>query len=69
MIYKVYYQVSASEVPVREKTNTLYVEADYEREVRFHLKDRNYNIEYVEALTGPYLQHEQKSENYKVLEL
>ncbi|MFY4773678.1 DNA-dependent RNA polymerase subunit epsilon [Metabacillus sp. RGM 3146] len=69
MIYKVYYQESASEVPVREKTKTLYVKADYEREVRFHLKDRLYNIEYVEALKGAYLQYEEKSENYKVLEL
>ncbi|MGD6818378.1 DNA-dependent RNA polymerase subunit epsilon [Metabacillus sp. 84] len=69
MIYKVYFQESALEVPVREKTQTLYAEADSERDVRLKLKDRNYNIEFVELVKNSYLQYEEKSENYKVLEL
>ncbi|AZB42765.1 DUF1447 family protein [Bacillus sp. FJAT-42376] len=69
MIYKVYFQASALEVPVREKTQTLYVQADSERDVRLKLKDRNYNIEFVQAVKNSYLQYEEQSENYKVLEL
>ncbi|MTH55769.1 DUF1447 family protein [Bacillus mangrovi] len=69
MIYKVYYQESANEVPVREKTKTLYVNAESERFVRLKLKDKNYNIEFVQAVENSYLQYEEKSENYKVLEL
>ena len=38
MIYKVYYQENAVEVPVRENTKSLYVEADSEREVRATIK-------------------------------
>ncbi|WP_338781698.1 RNA polymerase epsilon subunit [Metabacillus sp. FJAT-52054] len=69
MIYKVYFQESVLEVPVREKTQTLYVHGDSERDVRLKLKDRNYNIEFVHLVDNSYLQYEEKSENYKVLEL
>ncbi|KZZ83019.1 DNA-dependent RNA polymerase subunit epsilon [Bacillus sp. SJS] len=69
MIYKVYFQESVLEVPVREKTQTLYVQGDSERDVRLKLKDRNYNIEFVQLVDNSYLQYEEKSENYKVLEL
>ncbi|HBJ01333.1 MAG TPA: hypothetical protein DDY89_11805, partial [Lysinibacillus sp.] len=34
MIYKVYYQEKANEIPVRENTKSLYLEAASEREVR-----------------------------------
>ncbi len=52
MIYKVYYQENMNEIPVRENTKSLYVEASSEREVREYLKDRNYNIELVQLLEG-----------------
>ncbi|MEC1891307.1 DNA-dependent RNA polymerase subunit epsilon, partial [Cytobacillus firmus] len=52
MIFKVYYQESKTEVPVREKTKTIFVEGDSERDVRKKLADRNYNIEYVETVQG-----------------
>ena len=52
MIYKVYYQENMNEIPVRENTKSLYVEAASEREVREFLKDRNYNIELVQLLEG-----------------
>jgi DNA-dependent RNA polymerase auxiliary subunit epsilon len=66
MIYKVYYQENVLEVPVRENTKSLYIEASSEREVRYALKDRKYNIEFVQLLEGNHLSYEQASENYKV---
>lgn len=66
MIFKVYYQENRNEVPVRENTKSLYVEASSEREVRYHLKDRNYNIELVQLLEGSHLEYEQASQNYEV---
>ncbi|GGG20509.1 UPF0356 protein [Lysinibacillus alkalisoli] len=64
MIYKVYYQENVLEIPVRENTKSLYLEADSEREVRAKLKDFNYNIEFVQLLEGEYLAHEQESTNF-----
>ncbi|KGR73743.1 DNA-dependent RNA polymerase subunit epsilon [Ureibacillus sinduriensis] len=64
MIYKVYYQENAQEVPVRENTKSLYLEAASEREVRSYLKDRNYNIEYIQLLEGNYLEYEKNSPNF-----
>lgn len=69
MIYKVYYQELMSEVPVREKTKTVYVEAESVREVRNKLKDRNYNIELVTPVDEAYLEYEKENEDFKVLEL
>lgn len=66
MIYKVYYQENKKEIPVRENTKSLYVEASSEREVRTYLKDRNYNIELVQLLEGAHLEYEQNSPNFKV---
>ncbi|PGT81754.1 DNA-dependent RNA polymerase subunit epsilon [Bacillus sp. AFS040349] len=69
MIFKVHYQDKITEVPVRERTNTLYIEATTEANVRFKLKERGYNIEFVTAVDGAYLEYEKQSENYKVLEI
>lgn len=69
MIFKVYYQEQANEVPVRERTKTLYVNAEAERYVREKLKDRNYNIEFVQRVEGAHLAYEQQNEDYKVLEI
>ena len=66
MIYKVYYQENMNEIPVRENTKSLYVEATSEREVREYLKDRNYNIELVQLLEGAYLEYEQNSPNFRL---
>jgi len=66
MIYKVYYQENTNEIPVRENTKSLYVEASSEREVREYLKDRNYNIELVQLLEGAYLEYEQNSPNFRL---
>ena len=66
MIYKVYYQESIKEIPVRENTKTIYLEASSEREVRSYLNDRNYNIELVQLLEGNYLEYEQNSPNFRL---
>ena len=68
MIYKVYYQESSTEVPVREHTKTLFIEAESEREVRLALKDKNYNIEFIQPTTGAYLDYEQQNEDFKIVE-
>ncbi|MGN1401874.1 MAG: DNA-dependent RNA polymerase subunit epsilon [Bacillus sp. (in: firmicutes)] len=68
MIYKVYYQEDKVEAPVREKTKTVYVEADSVREVRHILNEKNYNIEYVGPVSDAYLEFEKQNEDFKVLE-
>lgn len=64
MIYKVYYQESQLQVPVRENTKSLYLEAADPREVRALLANRGYNIELIQLLEGNYLEYEQASENF-----
>lgn len=66
MIYKVYYQDSLTEMPVRENTKVLFIEAGSELEVRQYLKDRQINIEFIQLLEGPYLEYEKNSPNFKL---
>ena len=68
MIYKVYYQENVLEVPVRENTKSLYLEAEDVREARekLQLQGKGYNIEYIQLLEGNYLEYEQASEHYKL---
>ncbi|MBU9720514.1 MULTISPECIES: DNA-dependent RNA polymerase subunit epsilon [Bacillaceae] len=66
MIFKVFYQQNTTEVPVREKTETLYVEAESVEEVRKKLADRTYNIEFITAIEGQVLEYEQQNENFKL---
>lgn len=69
MIFKVFYQESALEVPVREKTKVLYIEAESEREVRTKLIAKGYNIELIQELAGAHLEYEkQHAENFELLE-
>ena len=68
MIFKVFYQEKLTEVPVREKTQVLYVEADSQRDVRRRLAPFHYNIEFVQQLAGAHLAYEQQSENFKLAE-
>ncbi|WP_042356401.1 DNA-dependent RNA polymerase subunit epsilon [Bacillus rubiinfantis] len=69
MIFKVYYQDSVTEVPVREKTRTLYIKAESVRDAYSKLSDRGINIEYIQEINGAYLEYEQQNEDYKVLEI
>ncbi|WML49411.1 DNA-directed RNA polymerase subunit epsilon [Neobacillus sp. PS3-34] len=69
MVFKVYFQESITQVPVREKTKTVYVEGESVRDVRNKLADHGYNIEFVQAVENDYLEYEQQNEDYKVLEI
>ncbi|MCM3586263.1 DNA-directed RNA polymerase subunit epsilon [Mesobacillus maritimus] len=69
MIYKVYYQEKVTEMPVRENTQTMYVEATSEREVRKKLSDRPFNIEHIQLVEGEYLEYERQKEYFEVLEI
>ena len=66
MIYKVFYQGKPSEVPVRENTKSLYVEAKSEREARHKLADRNILIEFVQSISGEFLEYERQNPNFQV---
>lgn len=66
MIYKVYYQENMLQVPVRENTKCMYIEADSERAVRDKMKSRQFNIEYIQPLEGAHLEYEQASSNFEV---
>ncbi|UTR11033.1 MULTISPECIES: DNA-dependent RNA polymerase subunit epsilon [Evansella] len=66
MIFKVFYQTSFTEVPVREKTEAMYLEAETEEDVRKKLADRQINIEFVTPLEGEALAYEQQHENFKL---
>lgn len=69
MIFKVYYQENALEVAIREHTKTMYVEAESVREVRLKIKHEPFNIEFIQPVTGAYLNYEKQNEDFKVLEL
>jgi len=64
MIFKVLYQDLPNEVPVRERTKSLYIKASSVRDVRKKLIDRNYNIEYIQALDEAHLNHEKQSTTF-----
>ena len=64
MIFKVLYQELAKEVPVRERTEAMYVEAETERKVREKLADKGFNIEYIQVLDEDHLAYEQQSEDF-----
>lgn len=66
MIYKVYYQELKSEIPVRERTKSLYIEAETERAVRDKVVDRNVNIEFIQQLDDAHLAYEKKSDSFSV---
>lgn len=66
MIFKVLYQEKLTEVPVREHTKSVYVEADSVKEVIKKLSDRNYNIEFIQELDEAHLNYEKENENFEV---
>ncbi|MGP7818908.1 DNA-dependent RNA polymerase subunit epsilon [Niallia sp. 01092] len=69
MIFKVYYQDSKAEVPVREKTRTIYMEGVSERDIRTKLAEKPYNIEFITAVEGAFLEYEKQNEDFTVLEI
>ena len=69
MIFKVYYQKSINEVPVRENTKTIFVEGESIRDVRTKIADRGFNVELVQVVQGAFLEYEKQNEDFKVLEI
>ncbi|GAY74100.1 DNA-directed RNA polymerase subunit epsilon [Lentilactobacillus kosonis] len=69
MIFKVLYQPQENENPSRENTQSLYLEADTEVTARQLVQDNtNYNIEFIEPLTGKHLEYEQENPDFKLTE-
>ena len=70
MIYKVYYQESKKEMPKRENTHSLYIEAVNKPDAIKRVEDNNpkFNIEQVEALDDKTLEYEKQGVNYKLVE-
>ncbi|WP_096270036.1 DNA-dependent RNA polymerase subunit epsilon [Paucisalibacillus globulus] len=66
MIFKVIYQESSYEAPIRERSKSLYVEAESEKDVRLKLKDRELNIEFIQPLNEAHLEYEKKSEEFQL---
>lgn len=69
MIFKVYYQESKTQVPVRENTKSIYIEGESVRDIRSKLAEHPYNIEFITPLEGASLEYEQQKEDFKVLEI
>ncbi|MFS0787184.1 DNA-directed RNA polymerase subunit epsilon [Shouchella sp. 1P09AA] len=67
MIFKVFFQEDFSQAPVRERTESLYIEAESVSDVRAKLVEQPYNIEYITPLTGSFLEYEQQREDFKVV--
>ncbi|GAE33777.1 DNA-dependent RNA polymerase subunit epsilon [Halalkalibacter akibai] len=65
-IFKVFFQKNLDQVPVREFTETIYVEGESESDVRKKLAPRKYNIEFVTQVSGAYLEYEQSNEAFQV---
>ncbi|MTT31975.1 DUF1447 family protein [Terrilactibacillus sp. BCM23-1] len=66
MIFKVLYQASKTEVPIRENTKTMYIEGENESDVREKLAERPYNIEFVQPISGAFLEYEKNSDTYQL---
>jgi DNA-dependent RNA polymerase auxiliary subunit epsilon len=66
MIFKVFYQDSLYEVPTRERSKSLYMEAESEKEVRQKLSDRGLNIEFIQMLDEAHLEYEKQSDDFKL---
>lgn len=69
MIYKVLFQPNKIENPVRERTQSIYVNADSAVQARAMVEEKtDYNIELIQELTGDFLDYEQKSDDFKITE-
>ncbi|MBP3041393.1 DNA-dependent RNA polymerase auxiliary subunit epsilon family protein [Bacillaceae bacterium Marseille-Q3522] len=69
MLFKVFYQESTKEVAVREKTKTLYLDGESERDIRAKMGKFPYNIEFITPVTGAFLEYEKKKPDFKELEI
>lgn len=67
MTFKVYYQADKTKRPVRENTQSLYIEADSEAQALLLVEENtDYNIEFVEQLDDKALEYEKQNPNFKI---
>lgn len=69
MLFKVTYQENKFDVPTRETTQSLYVEAESIVEVRKIVdKHTPYNVEFIQPLEGKHLEYEQAKPDFQITE-
>lgn len=70
MIFKVTYQPNDKFTPLRENTESLYIEANSVQEVRQRIADNTpYIVEYIEELSPAHLEYEQeRNPDYKIVD-
>lgn len=69
MIFKVLYQEDKHLSPKRESTDSLYLEADNLVEARQIVEaNTEYNIEFIQELSGKFLEFEQNEPDFKLTE-
>ncbi len=69
MIYKVLYQDHVVEVPVRENTKAMYVEAKSDSEVREKLYALPIQVEFIQELEGEHLKYERASDDFEIVQV
>lgn len=70
MIFKATYQETKNQVPLRENTKSLYIEADNIVEARAKFDENTpYNIEYLQELSEAHLEYERENNpDFKIME-
>ncbi|UJF15016.1 DNA-dependent RNA polymerase auxiliary subunit epsilon family protein [Jeotgalibaca sp. MA1X17-3] len=69
MLFKVTYQPNLFDVPTRETTLSLYMEAESEVDARKILEDNTpYNIEFVQPIEGKHLEYEKNNPEFQLTE-
>ncbi|MFD1671165.1 DNA-directed RNA polymerase subunit epsilon [Agrilactobacillus yilanensis] len=69
MIFKVLFQEDKHLSPKRETTNSIYLEASSIVEARALVeKNTDYNIEFIQELSGKFLEFEQNEPDFKLTE-
>ncbi len=69
MIFKVLFQEDVTEAPVRVRTQTIYMEASSQVDVRKKLASKNYNIELIQELSDSHLEYEKKQPYFTITEI
>ncbi|WP_124058051.1 DNA-directed RNA polymerase subunit epsilon [Vaginisenegalia massiliensis] len=70
MIFKITYQESLAQVPLRENTKSMFLEATDKVEARAKFSANTpYNIEFIQEISGAHLQYEREhNADFKVME-
>lgn len=70
MIFKATYQETKEQVPLRENTKSLFIEANSKEEARAKFDNNTpYNIEYLQELSEAHLAYEREhNPDFKIME-